>query len=73
MSPGPYEDVPWSSGLSWTPVRPSRAPATCVPPFPDVPSGRCPGFGWVNQATAAPVSATGHSTTPATPSTPAPA
>ncbi|PWJ08278.1 hypothetical protein DKG34_07250 [Streptomyces sp. NWU49] len=31
-----------------------------------------PGRGWVSQATAAPVSATGHSTTPATPSTPAP-
>ncbi|MYW18085.1 hypothetical protein GT039_21470, partial [Streptomyces sp. SID2955] len=32
-----------------------------------------PGRGWVSQATAAPVTATGHSTTPATPSTPAPA
>ncbi|MZF88153.1 hypothetical protein GTY56_24700 [Streptomyces sp. SID5643] len=44
-----------------------------VPPFGDAPSGRCPGRGWVNQATAAPVTATGHSTSPATPSTPAPA
>ncbi|MYU64300.1 hypothetical protein GTY91_16560, partial [Streptomyces sp. SID69] len=37
------------------------------------PSPRGPGRGWVSQATAAPVSATGHSTTPAAPSTPAPA
>ncbi|POX59512.1 hypothetical protein C3492_32435 [Streptomyces sp. Ru62] len=33
----------------------------------------CAGRGWVSQATAAPVRATGHSTTPAAPSTPAPA
>ncbi|OQD55269.1 hypothetical protein BM536_011520 [Streptomyces phaeoluteigriseus] len=32
----------------------------------------CCGRGCVSQATAAPVTATGHSTTPATPSTPAP-
>ncbi|MYS30604.1 hypothetical protein GTW38_27535 [Streptomyces sp. SID7804] len=38
---------------------------------PGSPCG-CSGRGRVSQATAAPVSATGHSTTPATPSTPAP-
>ncbi|MYT05684.1 hypothetical protein GT021_14490 [Streptomyces sp. SID5470] len=36
-------------------------------------SSRSPGLGWVSHATAAPVTATGHSTRPATPSTPAPA
>ncbi|AYN42650.1 hypothetical protein D9753_31460 [Streptomyces dangxiongensis] len=42
-------------------------------PAPGPPSVRGAGRGWVNQATAAPVRATGHSTTPAAPSSPAPA
>ncbi|MYS62357.1 hypothetical protein GTW54_26665 [Streptomyces sp. SID5468] len=33
----------------------------------------CRGRGWVSQTTAAPAAATGHSTTPTAPSTPAPA
>ncbi|TKS99488.1 hypothetical protein E4U91_04690 [Streptomyces lasalocidi] len=46
----------------------------CAPPFPCGPaSHRSSGRGRVSQATAAPVTATGHSTTPATPRTPAPA
>jgi hypothetical protein len=44
------------------------------PSVPAVRSRAVPssGFGWVSQATAAPAMATGHSTTPATPSSPAP-
>ncbi|OMI88927.1 hypothetical protein BSZ07_12605 [Streptomyces sp. M1013] len=41
------------------------------PPWPALPFRSCP-RDCVSQATAAPVAATGHSTSPATPSTPAP-
>ncbi|MGV4986453.1 hypothetical protein [Streptomyces sp. NRAIS3] len=50
---------------------PDGAWAGSEPAFPL--SAGCGGRGWVSQATAAPVRATGHSTTPAAPSIPAPA
>jgi hypothetical protein len=53
---------------------PPVADAVVFPVFPPVAdaSSDCPPRGWVSQATAAPVRATGHSTRPAAPSTPAP-
>ncbi|MFF3907932.1 hypothetical protein ACFYZJ_18550 [Streptomyces sp. NPDC001848] len=53
-----------------------RAAVEVLPLLPDAWAGACPdacGRGCVSQATAAPVRATGHSTTPTAPSTPAPA
>ncbi|MET7475222.1 hypothetical protein ABZT17_12780 [Streptomyces sp. NPDC005648] len=68
-SPVPPAGLPGSSltGITW------------ISPAGTSPSGtaaagrsRSSGRDWVNHATAAPVTATGHSTTPATPRTPAP-